>query len=80
MLREIPDKSYDIAKIDIQTYRSINIFNRVYSKAVSHVMQGTHLADRAEISKFVLSDGFFIFLIPGGVSERDFEIGRALYL
>jgi hypothetical protein len=43
-------------------------------------MQGTHLADRVEISKVVSSDGFFIFLIPGGVSERDFEIGRALHL
>lgn len=42
-------------------------------------MQGTHLADRVEISKVVSSDGFFIFLTPGGVSERDFEIGRALY-
>ena len=43
-------------------------------------MQGTHLADRVEIPKFVSSDGFFIFLITGGVSERDFEIRRALHL
>jgi hypothetical protein len=43
-------------------------------------MQGIHLADRVEISKFVSSDGFFIFLTRGGVSERDFETWRAFYL
>ena len=51
-------------EIDIQIYRSINICNRVYSKAVSHFMQDPHLAGRVEISKFVSSDGFFIFLLP----------------
>ena len=67
-------------KIDILWLHSINISNRVYLETVSHVTQGTHLADLAEIESSMSSDGFFIFLTPGGVSERDFEIGRALYL
>jgi hypothetical protein len=65
--------------IDIPTHRSITTSTESIRQAVSHVMQGRHLADRVEISTFVPADGFFIFLTPGGVSERDFETGRALY-
>jgi len=31
------------------------------------------------MKKMVFPGGFFHFLTPGGVSERDFEIGRAFY-
>ena len=38
-------------KIDILGLHSINVCNRVYLKAVSHVTQGQHLVDRVEIGK-----------------------------
>jgi len=67
-------------KIDILELHSINAPNRVYLKAVSHVTQGTHLADRVEISKFDVFRWVLYLFNTGGVSERDFEIGRALYI